>query len=53
MIGSELYSSLPPEMKNMHHYFCCKENGLSSIELKELINMKKAFLKNKKYIHLI
>lgn len=46
MIGSELYSSLPVEMKNKHHYFCCKENGLGLIEINELIKMKKEFLKN-------
>lgn len=49
MIGSELYSSLPKEMKCKHHYFCCKENGLGSIGLEELIELKKTFIK--KYLN--
>ena len=46
MIGSDLYSNLPLEMKSKHHYFCCKENGLGLIEIDELIKMKKEFIKN-------
>ena len=30
MIGSDLYSNLPLEMKSKHHYFCCKENFRNS-----------------------
>ncbi len=44
MIGSELYSNLPQEMKSKHHYFCCRENGLSSIKLCDLTKMKKRYI---------
>lgn len=42
MIGSDLYDTL--NNHNEIHYFCCKENGLSKIELSELRNLKRNFL---------
>ena len=46
MIGSDLYSDLPPEMKKRHHYFSCKENGLGKIPLERLKQIKSEFVDN-------
>ena len=44
MIGSALYETL--KEKKEHHYFGCKENGLSNFSLEELTSLKNTFLKN-------
>ncbi len=44
MIGSELYQSLDANQKNKDSVFACKENGLTSFSLTDMVEMKKRFL---------
>ena len=45
MIGSELYESLDCLQKKSDSVFSCKENGLTSFSLNEMVRIKEQFLK--------
>lgn len=46
MLGSELYDTMPEELKTTNHVFACEETGLNQFSLQELICYKNEFLAN-------